>query len=199
MFPCDSAAAYDLFTQFNNSYVDIAIGNRVNRPGYYMGGGILYRANERTKVFWKRVYELMVEKNNPDDQFGIQSIMMSYHNNYPFNYRVLSFNWLFASHGIDEKGCFSGPGRCYRSSVPVTGKVRFVHGNPIQCKWMNGENGEYETQTRVYFSAGFCKTTAKGFHVITSLEQFKQFLHPYPIPTLDWKKANSLSRQSIFW
>ncbi|KAK8792484.1 hypothetical protein WA588_004980, partial [Blastocystis sp. NMH] len=97
VFPCDSAAAYDLFTQFNNSYVDIAIGNRVNRPGYYMGGGILYRANERTKVFWKRVYELMIEKNNPDDQFGIQSIMMGYHNNYPFNYRVLSFNWLFAS------------------------------------------------------------------------------------------------------
>ena len=199
MFPGDSAAASDLFTQFNQSYVDIAIGNRVNRPGYYMGGGILYRANERTKAFWKRVYDLMVEKNNPDDQFAIQSIMRDYHNNYPFNFRELSFNWLFASHGIDENGRFYGSGRCYRSSVPVTGKVRFVHGNPIQCKWMNGENGEYETQTRVYFSSGFCNTTARGFHVITSRNQFKSITHPYPIPSLDWEKAESLSKHSIFF
>ena len=199
MFPCDSAAAYDLFTQFNNSYVDIAIGNRVNRPGYYMGGGILYRANERTKVFWKRVYELMVEKNNPDDQFGIQSIMMGYHNNYPFNYRVLSFNWLFASHGIDEKGCFSGPGRCYRSSVPVTGKVRFVHGNPIQCKWMNGENGEFEKLTRVLFLSDTCKTTGRDLHIATSELALQRLTYPYPACSIDWDETRFYSREGIFW
>lgn len=199
VFPCDSTAATELFYQFNNSNVDIAIANRVNTPGYYMGGGILFRANEKTRAFWKSVYDVMIKNNNTDDQFGIGTVMSSYHNNYPFNYRQLSFNWLFASHGINEKGVFYGPGNCYRSSVPVNGKIRFVHGNPTQCNQMNGENGEYESVTRVYFLSSMCNTTRRGFHVITSLQQFQQTTHPYPTPSLNWTQINSFSRYSIFW
>ena len=199
VFPCDSTAASELFSQFNKSDVDISIGNRVNHPRYYMGGGILFRANDKTRAFWKSVYNLMVSKNNPDDQFGIGTTMNSYNGKYPFHYKQLSFNWLFASHGITDKGVFSGPGRCYRSSVPLNGKVRFVHGSPSQCKMMNGQNGEYERITRVYYISSLCNNTKRGFHVVTSQQQLQQYTHPYPPPKLDWNRVNSLSRDSIFW
>ena len=136
--------------------------------------------------------------NNPDDQSGIYRVL--FNKNPPnLSFRWLSFNWCYASHGINEKGVFEGGGYCYRSSLPVNGKVHFIHGSPGECEIMNGKNGELENRQRCYFSSGICNTTQKGTTVAFNEEQFKSFVSPYEAPNLYWKIFESFPNQSIFW
>lgn len=198
VYPCDRESTIELFSQFDKSQVDLSVGNRVNRRGCIMGAGILFRSNPKTKAFWIEVYQTMRRLNNPDDQGGIYRVL--FNKNPPnLSFRWLSFNWCYASHGINEKGVFEGSGRCYRSSLPVNGKVHFIHGSPGECEIMNGKNGELENRQRCYFSSGMCNTTQKGTTVAFNEEQFNRFVSPYQPPNLYWKMFESFPNQSIFW
>lgn len=198
VYPCDRDSTIQLFSQFDKSQVDLSVGNRVNKRDYIWGAGILFRSNPKTKAFWIEVYQTMRRLNNPDDQSGIYRVL--FNKNPPnLSFRWLSFNWCYASHGINEKGVFEGGGYCYRSSLPVNGKVHFIHGSPGECEIMNGKNGELENRQRCYFSSGICNTTQKGTTVAFNEEQFKSFVSPYEAPNLYWKIFESFPNQSIFW
>ena len=36
-------------------------------------------------------------------------------------------NWFFALHGVNQRGEFIGSADCYRASVLVNGRIRFIH------------------------------------------------------------------------
>ena len=111
----------------------------------------------------------------------------------------MSFNWNYASHGINERGEFEGSGRCYRSSLPITGKVMFIHGSPGECKLLNGENDEFTNTTRVWFQPGKCNTTRKNVTLAFSIEELKELVEPQVTPRLKWDIFNNYSRISLFW
>ena len=198
VFPCDRDSTIQLFSHFDHSQVDLSIGNRANTRNSIMGAGILFRSNPKTKAFWISVYQKMRELKNADDQVGIYHTLF---NKDPPNlsFRLLSFNWLYASHGVNEKGVFNGGSGCYRTSLPVNGKVHFIHGSPGECEILNGKNGELENRQRCYFKSGTCNTTQTGTTLAFSEQQFIGFIHPYQPPNLYWKMFESFPNQSIFW
>ena len=96
VYPCDRDSTIQLFSQFDKSQVDLSVGNRVNKRGYIMGAGILFRSNPKTKAFWIEVYQTMRRLNNPDDQSGIYRVL--FNKNPPnLSFRWLSFNWCYLS------------------------------------------------------------------------------------------------------
>lgn len=100
----------------------------------------------------------MVRQGNMDDQWAIVHMLKRRERDWNISFRSLSFNWLFAAHGVNNKGAFFGRGRCYRVSIPVTGRVRFANGGVSFCKVMNGEHDEYVDKLRAYFLSGYCRT-----------------------------------------
>ena len=126
--------AYSLFKE---SGVDVSASCRVGGVLLLSGGAVLSKWGEASHEYWKNVYNWMLERMWFDDQRP----MLIYSKNTSFwKYRWLSSNWIWASHGIEKKGIFSGPSKCYRSSVIVTGPVMWVHGGPGECMIMNGQN-----------------------------------------------------------
>lgn len=198
VFPCDKTAAHDILSLFEKSGVDISFSNRVNQYSLVSGGGVLSRWSEGSFLFWKNCYKIMILKNKVDDQGPMRlTVQSDWRKHYKFKW--LSSNWMFASHGITEKGIFSGPGRCYRSSVIVTGPVRWIHGSESECPIMNGKNNEIVNRPRCYFKKGKCNTTGIGIFPVFSEAQLKKTVYPATIPKLRWEICSAFSKTSLFW
>ena len=198
VFPCDKLAVKELFDQFDKTDVDISFGNRQNKQVTVMGAAALFRAGKGSHFFWKAAYNYMKSVRFADDQNGMGAALKHLKNN-RFTFRWLSFNWAFASHGVLSNGVFKGSGKCYRSSVPVNGPVRFIHGNPGQCVLMNGVHHELINKQRCYFSPRNCKTSMKKEAVALNETQFEQFTSPAKAANLHWKVFNTYSPTDIFW
>ena len=196
VFPCDPNAYRDLFALFKNSSVDIAISNRMNTFSF-SGGGVLSRSGPRSFRFWKNIAFSMVREQSYDDQGGIRDELRKKHRVYSF--RMLSSNFFFATHGINSQGTFLGEGRCYRSSVVVTGPVRWIHGNAEHCQTMNGKNYEYAFRHRAFFKQGRCKTAVEGPTVVFSREQLAQYVSPMKPPRLNWANDTKRPATELFW
>lgn len=140
----------------------------------------------------------MVLNDKYDDQ-GPMLLTLRSNWSKKYKFRWLSSNWFFASHGITEEGVFSGPGRCYRSSVIVTGPVRWVHGHFDDCSMMNGKQNEFAFRPRCYFKSGYCNTTKTGYFPLFSEKELKQTVYPYTLPDLRWAKMVTHDSTSLFW
>ena len=198
VFPCDKLAVKELFDRFNNTDVDISMGNRMNSPSM-MGAAALFRAGKGSHFFWKAAYMHMRRHRCGDDQSGVINTLHNYRSSKKFKFRWLIFNWAFASHGVRGNGVFDGAGKCYRTSLVVTGPVRFIHGTPRECVMMNGAQNEYVHQARCYYKQGKCNTAMKGYAVAFSESQYKQFVKPYKAANLYWNRMRRYSSTSLFW
>lgn len=197
--PCDAAAPNEVLSLFEKSGVDLSMGNRRNYPGFIMGAGALFRANERMRQFWYEAYRAMVRRNNMDDQWAIVHMLRKKERQGGISFRSLSFNWLFAGHGVKANGNFYGRGHCYRVSIPVTGKVRFANGGVQFCKIMNGEHNEHINKLRAYYTEGACRTNGRGTHVVFSEEELKAMTSPRRYPDLQWKTFQDFPKDGLFW
>ena len=194
IFPCDKRAPRDILEQFEQSQIDISFSNRVNKKNCVSGGAALSHWSEGSFEFWKQVYLLMEKRNYLDDQTPMSMTMRSPWSK-KYRFRWLSSNWFFASHGITENGIFRGPARCYRSSIIITGPVRWIHGNIHDCIVMN----EKPNIPRCYFKSGTCNTTGKGNFAIYSEQDIKRNASPYSAPKLSWKQNSQNNPTSLFW
>ena len=199
VFPCDNKAYADIFDQFKASNIDISFSNRVNGKPYAFGAAVLSKWGKRSFEFWTRTYQLQIRKHIFDDQGPMSTIMKEYQKKL-FSFRWLSSNYVYASHGIAEKGAFKGSSHCYRSSIVVTGPIRWIHGWPDECEKMNGKNNELVNKPRAWFSSGKCKTTVKGTKVVLSRSELMNAAFPYEAPKLEWD-VNYLEKPSreLFW
>lgn len=198
VFPCDKLAIQQLLTLFEESQVDISFSNRMNIKGKVSGGAVLSRWSDGSFTFWKRCYNRMVSRKYVDDQGPMGKIMNSKWSR-KYKFRWLSSNWFFASNGISKNGDFSGVSKCYRSSVIVTGPIRWVHGDMNDCKIMNGVNRGYELLPRCYFKSGSCKTNGQGVFPIFSESEFQKVVNPVQIPQLLWNSVASRNSTSLYW
>ena len=198
VWPCDSMAVKELFEKFDASGVDVSYGNRENRL-YPMGAGALFRDSEASHDMWLYIYRWMRSINYGEDQAGMLAAWNDYVPKHEVNFKWLSFNWMYATHGISEKGMFSGPSKCYRSSLVVTGPVRFIHGDPEQCDIINGQNQEYAWRPRVMFWSGNCKTHGNGRYAVFSEKELRDAVTPYAIPNLKWTIFARYNATDLFW
>ena len=194
VFPCDVNAPKDILREFEQSQIDISFSNRKNIKNAVMGAAVLSQLSTGSFEFWKQVYLLMEQKNFLDDQYPMSIIVRSRWSK-SYKYKYLSNNWCFASHGINEKGEFIGSSNCYRSSIILTGPVRFIHGHIFQCQLMN----KNPNTPRCYFQSGTCNTTGKGFHAIYSRKELMKTVYPYRIPELSWEINSKKNKSSLFW
>lgn len=198
VYPCDAKAPSEILKEFESSKVDISFSNRKNTPHSVSGGGVLSHWSEGSFKFWKNTYKFMARKKFYDDQYPMKAIMYStWRRKYKF--RWLSSNWFYSTHGITREGKFRGDGDCFRSSIVVTGPVRWIHGNPKQCNIMNGRNNEYTHKPRCYFLKRYCNTTGKGEHAVFSEAQLKREAFPFPAPELHWNTSSKKHPTSLFW
>ena len=197
VFPCDRDAVRELFELFDASGVDVSVGNRVNVRSV-MGAGALFRNSQNSRNFWLYAYRWMKQHNCRDDQAGIFNAIQNNKKNGAVKFKWLSFNWMFASHGITPQGKFSGPAKCYRTSLVVNGPVRFIHGYN-QCQLMNGKNREHIWKPRVPFFSFQCNTAKKGIVLAFSENELRSFVNPYRIPNLKWNTFAKYNSTSLFW
>ncbi|CBK24393.2 uncharacterized protein [Blastocystis hominis] len=183
VFPCDSNAYRDVFALFRNSSVDVSVSNRMNTHSY-SGGAVLSRKGPASFRFWKSIAKAMHRKSTYDDQWGLGNVLRRRH---PYlKYRRLSSNFFYASHGITKDGVFQGIGRCYRSSIVITGPVRWIHGKQAECAIVNGPNYEHAYKMRAYFKGGQCRTRQEGPTMVFSSAQMKAYAAPARPPSLIW-------------
>lgn len=198
VYPCDKNAVRELFQRFNQSEVDISFGNRMTINSV-MGAAVLFRAGPGSFYFWKTAFQWMVKRKNGDDQAGI-SVTLRYHRHLnKFSFRWLSFNWVYASNGVLENGELAGHGRCYRTSLPVNGPVRFVHGGSAECVHLNGKNNSLAYRQRCSFMPRLCATKHQKYAIVFSEEQLADFTHPYPATQLNWNKSRHFHPTDLFW
>lgn len=198
VFPCDAKAPREILDLFESSQVDISFSNRENTPNRVSGGAVLSHWSEGSFKFWQKVYNIMQNRKSFDDQGPMKVVIESeWRKNYSFKW--LSSNWFFASHGITENGEFVGSARCYRSSVVVTGPLRWIHGSLDQCKIMNGPNNEYIYKPRCFFHRRNCNTTGGSSHPVFSESQLKREAFPYSSPELYWSTSSGKNSTSLFW
>ena len=161
------------------------------------GAAVLSKWGPRSGNFWVACAKHMLRTRRYDDQRAFQEVMARLHNT--LSYRQLSSNWFYASHGITERGIFSGPGRCYRSSIVITGPIRWIHGSPTECPLMNGKNNELAYKYRAYFICRKCECAQKGPLVATSAKQLKSYIGRHKPPSLLWNKDNYRNSDSLYW
>ena len=136
VFPCDNRSYLDIFDLYEKSNVDISFSCRVNFGPLASGGAVLSKWGRGSHQFWIRTYKLQNKTQTYDDQGPMLNTVRQYPNKL-FSFKWLSSNYFYASHGITEKGKFSGPAKCYRSSIVVTCPLRWIHGSPSECEIMN--------------------------------------------------------------
>ena len=197
VFPCYNNSYSEIFRLFKESNVDISISKRMNNHKSVSGAAVLSKWGPRSGNFWVACAKHMLRTRRYDDQRAFQEVMARLHNT--LSYRQLSSNWFYASHGITERGIFSGPGRCYRSSIVITGPIRWIHGSPTECPLMNGENNELAYTYRAYFICGKCRCNQRGPLVATSANQLKSYVGKPRIPQLLWNKDNYRNSDSLYW
>ena len=194
VFPCYNDSYSRIFSLFKESDADVSASCRVGGVLLLSGGAVLSKWGEASHEYWKSVYKWMLERMWFDDQRP----MLIYSKNTSFwKYRWLSSNWFFANHGINENGIFSGPSRCYRSSVIVTGPVMWIHGGPGECALMNGQNNSNAYKKRVYFLSGECEMKKNGPMVVFTKEHLDELVSPQKSPLLDWNITRDAT--SLFW
>ena len=198
VFPCDKLAIKELFNRFNETNVDISFGNRMNIRSV-MGVATLFRAGPGSHYFWKNAFLWMQQRKNGDDQAGIQVTLRYHRDKNRFTFRWLSFNWLYASHGVLENGEFAGYGKCYRTSLTVNGPVRFVHGRSAECSFINGRNNSLIHRQRCCFIPRLCSTNNKNSAIAFSEDQLEDFVKPYSVAQLHWNESRDYHPTDIFW
>ena len=199
VFPCDDKSYSDILDKFKESNVDVSFSNRVSPMWFAFGAAVLSKWGKGSQEYWIRTYKLQVEKHIFDDQRAMSAVLRKYERNM-LTFRWLSSNYVYASHGITEKGFFKGPALCYRSSIVVTGPIRWIHGQQNECEIMNGKNRELVYKPRAWFLSGTCNTTEKGIKVITSEAEMKKAVYPYEAPVLEWNVNYSRKPSNdLFW
>ena len=194
VFPCYNDSYSKIFSLFKKSDVDVSASCRVGGAVLISGGAVLSKWGEASHAYWKSVYKWMLERMWLDDQ---RPMLIYSKNNSYWKYRWLSSNWFFANHGISENGIFSGPSKCYRSSVFVTGPVMWVHGSPGECMVMNGKDNQFAFKKRVFFSSGECEMKKNGPMVVFTKEELDELVAPQKPPLLNWNVTRDST--SLFW
>lgn len=199
VYPCDKKSYADILSNFRQSNIDISYSARVNGYPYAFGAAALSKWGNGSFGFWVRVHKEQVKLHNYDDQGPMTGIMRKFRNKL-FTFKWLSSNYIYAAHGINNLGRFSGPGKCFRSSIVVTGPIRWVHGSLEECEIMNGKNREYIEMPRVWFSSGTCNTTFRGRTVFYREEDYKKAIYPCKVPSQDWKPDfKKKPSYGLFW
>ena len=196
VFPCFNTSYQYLFEQFKHSNVDISISNRTNIQNV-SGGAVLSKRGEGSHYFWNECVKYMIDNNNYEDQSAISYVLRTIRTGYSF--KLLSSNWFYASHGINENGIFSGNSKCYRSSIVVTGPIHWIHGSPSECAFLNGKSNEHINKYRATCLCGKCDCGIKGPILAFSEEELQNYAFPNMIPKLKWKRDNKRDPYSIFW
>ena len=197
VFPCYNNSYSEIFRLFKESNVDISISKRMNNHKSVSGAAVLSKWGPRSGNFWVACAKHMLKIRRYDDQRAFQEVMARLR--HTLTYRQLSSNWFYASHGITDKGIFRGPGRCYRSSIVVTGPIRWIHGSPTECPLMNGQNNELAYKYRAYFICHKCECAQKGPLVATSASQLQSYVGRHKIPKLLWEKDKYRDSDSLYW
>ena len=169
----------------------------MNTKSSISGGAVLSKWGPRSGYFWLSCAKFMKGTHNYDDQKAISVVLSRSRKQVTF--KKLSSNYFYASNGITSYGAFKGASKCYRSSVVLTGPIRWVHGSPTECQLMNGENNELAYTNRVYFRCGRCKCAKKGPLVATSANQLKSYVGKPRIPQLLWRKDKYRNSDSLYW
>ena len=196
VFPCYRTTYSKTFKRFIKSNVDVAISNRMNVQGTLSGAAVLTRQTQGSRNFWEHCIDFMRMRKNYDDQAAIIYTWKYFKD---FKFRQLSSNWFFSSHGVLDTGVFFGAGKCYRSSVVVTGPVQWVHAGSDECQLLNGKKDEYSTIYRAYFKCRLCTCNATGPTIATSAQQLASFTFPNKPPQLIWKDDGKHHNNSLFW
>ena len=197
VFPCDKNAYDQILDGFKKTGNDIQFSSRVNTYIFASGGGVLSKYGKPSFTYWKRCYQFQISRHYVDDQIPMTRTWLHYPHDIKFSW--LSSNYFFASHGITPKGKFVGSSHCYRSSIVITGQIRWIHGIPSECKLMNGEHLEHIKRNRVYFLNGECETNRTGLSVIFSEEELAQAVSPQRPPKLNWKDVTNHPRKGVEW
>lgn len=199
---CSPQDPDEVFEKFKQSSIDLSFTTRKLNEWHMSGFAVLYRANRATFQFWKDVVKKTLQMRlHIDDQYPIQAVTRTAIRTRRLRFSWASNNMFFASHGVDKKGKFVGGARCYRSSVLINGRVRFMHfGIDYHCRLMNGRNNEYSNRTRAFFGRGNCKyNTTNKDQMVFSQAHMNSLVAPFSAPKFDWTLLEKEDPDSLFW
>ena len=194
--PQDAEEAFDLFER---SDVELSYSTRLLNAWVTSGFAVFTRRTDMTKRYWAEVTKQMNgEELAGDDQHPMHRTTLRMREE-GLKFRWLSNNWFFAMHGANEMGEFLGTANCYRTSVLVNGRVRFIHGGENQCVLMNGNNNQYTTKVRTVYNPGKCTETYRHSKLVMSQEEFQRAADPYAAPFFNWHLLDNEDPDSLFW
>ena len=199
---CSPQDGEEVFTLFKASDVDLAFSTRVLNKWTTSGFAVIYKYNQATFDYWTRIVQDNMRTGfHSDDQFPMREIAKKMVEENALKFRWLSNNWFFAPHGVTEKGEFFGEGDCYRSSVLINGRVRFIHGGgDRECLLANGEDMKDATKLRVHFSPDKCSFSHPAEpQMVFSQEQMESLVSPYKAPPIDWHLLDGEDPDALFW
>lgn len=199
---CADIDGEEVFQLFKASDVDLAFSTRVLNKWTTSGFAVIYRYNQATFTYWTRIMKDNMRTNfHSDDQFPMREIARLMVEEKALKFRWLSNNWFFAPHSVTEEGEFIGDANCYRSSVLVNGRVRFIHGGgDKECLLANGYNNKDVNKLRAHFSPDHCVFShAAGPQMVFSQEQMEKLVEPHQAPKFDWTLLDNEDPDSLFW
>lgn len=201
---CDPRDPFELFSLFSKEQVDLTYSIRHHKARTASGFAMLYKMSPTMFTYWKDVTKFMVFSGSyGDDQYSITEVMTKKVRAKFMKFGLIRNDWFFATHQVDKAGEFNGLGRCYRASVPVHQRVKFIHaGTPALCKLMNGEHHEYENKSRIFLGPSqYSDCTFSemiGTQLVFSTLEFIPLVAPYKHITMDWKPRRRFFNSSLF-
>ena len=198
---CQSGDLEEAFQLFRESDVELAYSTRILDGWVTSGCAAFFRRSPATRVFWERVTRAMNDETTAgDDQYFMNVIANEMRGRGEIRFRWLSNNFFFATHGVDPQGKFVAKADCYRSSVLVSGRVRFIHGRENQCVLINGSSNQYITRTRtVYIPGTQCEGTYDHSKLVFSQEEFQSLVGTNTAPAFDWNLLQNEDPNGLFW
>ena len=198
---CNNDDLETAFNLFQASDTDLAYSSRILNQWVTSGFAVMYRRNPTTQKYWREVTRRMNDKFSAlDDQYHMNGVTKVMRESGELKFRWLSNNWFFATHGVNQQGIFAGKSNCYRSSVLVNGRIRFIHGGENQCILLNGNNNQYGSRTRtVYIPGTECEGIYTHSKLVSSQSEFDSLVGGYRAPNFDWNLLDNEDPESLFW
>lgn len=199
---CDNRDAEEVFSLFKAGDVDLAFSTRVLNRWITSGFAVLYRYNQNTFNYWSRIVEYnMLYNLHGDDQYAMRIIARESLQRKELSFRWLSNNWFFAAHGVSEEGAFVSGAECYRSSVLVNGRVRFIHGGgTAECELVNGVDNANAQRLRTLFVPQKCSFSSQhASQLVYSQQKMEALAAPHTAPAFNWTLLSTEDPDGLFW
>lgn len=197
---CAGGDPEEAFSLFRASDVDLAFSTRVVNRWVTSGFAVLYRYNARTFDYWQRVTKFNRHyRIHGDDQYGMRVIATDLLRRNQLRFRWLSNNWFYALHGVNQRGEFIGSADCYRASVLVNGRIRFIHAGIYgQCELMN--RGSSKQRVRAQFAPGSCAFSKRSVpQLVFSQKKMEELVRPFSPPRYNWTLLEQEDPDALFW